>query len=35
MKNRIKEFRENASLTQIDLGKMIDVSRQPVTSISI
>ena len=33
MKNRIKEFRENASLTQIDLGKMLEVSRQTVISL--
>ena len=33
MKNRVKEFRENASLTQIDLGKMLEVSRQTVISL--
>ena len=33
MKNRVKEFRENASLTQIDLGRMLDVSRQTVISL--
>ena len=33
MKNKIKEFRENSSLTQIDLGKMLEVSRQTVISL--
>jgi len=33
MKNRIKEFRENSNLTQIDLGKMLEVSRQTVISL--
>ena len=33
MKNRVKEFRENASLTQIDLGKILEVSRQTVISL--
>ena len=33
MKNRIKEFRENASLTQSDFGKVLEVSRQTVISL--
>lgn len=33
MKNRIKELREQLNLTQIDLGKSLDVSRQTVISL--
>lgn len=33
MKNRIKEFRENASLTQSDFAKILEVSRQTVISL--
>ena len=33
MKNRIKELREGARLTQIDLGKMMEVSRQTIISL--
>lgn len=33
MKNRIKELREELNLTQIDLGKRLDVSRQTVISL--
>lgn len=33
MKNKIKELREQLNLTQIDFGKMLDVSRQTVISL--
>lgn len=33
MKNRIKELRESENLTQIDLGKMLEISRQSVISL--
>ncbi|MFL0270079.1 helix-turn-helix transcriptional regulator [Candidatus Clostridium radicumherbarum] len=33
MKNRIKELREQLDLTQIDLGKALEVSRQTVISL--
>lgn len=33
MKNKIKEFRENSNLTQSDLGKILEVSRQTIISL--
>lgn len=33
MQNRIKELREQLNLTQIDFGKILDVSRQTVISL--
>lgn len=33
MKNRIKELREQLNLTQIDFGKILEVSRQTVISL--
>lgn len=33
MKNKIKQLREQLNLTQIDFGKMLDVSRQTVISL--
>ncbi len=33
MKNRIKELRETMNLTQDDLAKQVDVSRQTIISL--
>jgi putative transcriptional regulator len=33
MKNKIKELREQSGLTQIDLGKLLEVSRQTIISL--
>ena len=33
MQNKIKELREQLNLTQIDFGKILDVSRQTVISL--
>jgi putative transcriptional regulator len=33
MKNKIKELREQIGLTQIDLGKSLEVSRQTIISL--
>lgn len=33
MKNKIKELREKQSLSQIDLGKIVGVSRQAIIAV--
>lgn len=33
MKNKVKEFRENAGLTQKELGLQVGVSRQAINAI--
>ncbi len=33
MKNRIKEYRKERNLTQDDLGKAVDVTRQTIISL--